>query len=182
LANRRYFDKRAAAELSRARRSRKPLTCVIFDVDHFKSVKRCARPCRRRSVLATLGQLLTSVCRAEDTVCRYGGEEFVILTPGQGLEELRHSPTGLRLEIAALEFDIPVANGAGEAAKAGPAKFRLTCSFGVSEFERPDVDIGPTWCKSADRRLYFAKRTGRNRVVSADPPESPETDQVRKVA
>jgi diguanylate cyclase (GGDEF)-like protein len=181
VGNRRYFDKRAAAELSRARRSRKPLTCVIFDVDHFKSINDAHGHVVGDRVLATLGQLLTSVCRAEDTVCRYGGEEFVILTPGQALEEVAGFAERLRLEIAALEFDVPAASGAGEATKAAAAKFRLTCSFGVSELS-DHMSTSTDLVQSADRRLYFAKRTGRNRVVSADPPESPETDQVRKVA
>jgi diguanylate cyclase (GGDEF)-like protein len=181
VGNRRYFDKRAAAELSRARRSRKPLTCVIFDVDHFKSVNDAHGHVVGDQVLATLGQLLTSVCRAEDTVCRYGGEEFVILTPGQGLEEVAAFADRLRLEIAALEFDVPVTGGAGDASKAGAGKFKLTCSFGVSELS-DHMSTSSDLVQSADRRLYFAKRTGRNRVVSADPPESPETDQVRKVA
>jgi diguanylate cyclase (GGDEF)-like protein len=155
LWNRTYFDSRLESELSLSRRSGRPLSCILLDLDHFKKLNdRYGHPFGDE-VLRSVGKLLIDSCRDEDIACRYGGEEFVILTPNvpaQGAVELAE-----RLR-AAIESMILSHRG-----KAVP----VTCSMGVS-------DVGhtppPTIVELADEALYAAKHGGRNRVVVLTPP------------
>ena len=93
-----------------------------------------------------------STCRKMDTVCRIGGEEFVVLLPGCGIE----GSTGLadRMRVAIEEMSGPY----------GP----ITSSFGVSEV-RSDTDSAKALFSGADRALYAAKANGRNRVERSNP-------------
>ncbi len=151
LWNRAYFDQRLATEVSTVLRHGSPLSCVMLDVDHFKSINdRFGHPCGDE-VLRFLGRVLLEQCRAEDVVCRYGGEEFAILAPtvdGAGAAILAER---LRAAIAAASFT-----------RAGMA-VPLTCSFGVA-----DTTSGvERLLEQADRALYRAKQAGRNRVERA---------------
>jgi diguanylate cyclase (GGDEF)-like protein len=181
VGNRRYFDKRAAAELSRARRFNKPLACIILDVDKFKGINDTHGHTVGDQVLAKLGQLLGAVCRTEDTVCRYGGEEFVILVPEQSMPEAGAFAERLRLEVANLEFEVTGSSAAGNPSESVTTKLHLTCSLGVAELN-DQMSTSTDLVQCADRRLYFAKQSGRNRVVSEDPPVTPGADQGRRVA
>jgi diguanylate cyclase (GGDEF)-like protein len=152
LYNRAYFDQRLAQSLAMHRRTGHPFACMLIDVDHFKSVNdRFGHPFGDR-VLTGVGAALKSGCRQEDVVCRYGGEEFVVLTPGA----LRCG-TGILAERLRVSVEqIPFSH------EGQPV--RVTCSIGVSDstVQAPDDVVG-----SADRCLYQAKHAGRNRVVIA---------------
>jgi diguanylate cyclase (GGDEF)-like protein len=155
LWNRTYFDSRLESELSLSRRSGRPLSCILLDLDHFKKLNdRYGHPFGDE-VLRSVGKLLIDSCRDEDIACRYGGEEFVILTPNvpaQGAVELAER---LRAAIESMKLS--------HRGKAVP----VTCSMGVS-------DVGhtppPTIVELADEALYAAKHGGRNRVVVLTPP------------
>ncbi len=149
LWNRAYLDQRLAAELSNVLRHKSVLSCVMLDVDHFKSINdRFGHPCGDE-VLRLLGRILLEQCRAEDVVCRYGGEEFAILTPAVNSAGAVILAERLRVAIAAASFT-----------HVGAA-LTLTCSFGVAEA----ADDGAGILGRADRSLYQSKFTGRNRVT-----------------
>ena len=152
VGNRRYFDQRAATELSRSRRHHQPLACVMLDLDHFKSLNDTHGHPFGDEVLRRLGQLLTEACRTEDVACRYGGEEFVILTPGLDRKAASGLAERLRRAIAALEL------------QAGGVSVKITCSLGVAEVDA-STQSSTDLVRRADKALYEAKRGGRNRVV-----------------
>ena len=152
VGNRRYFDQRAATELSRSRRHHQPLACVMLDLDHFKTLNDTHGHPFGDEVLRRMGQLLTETCRTEDVVCRYGGEEFVVLTPGLDRKAASGLAERLRRAIAAIEL------------QAGGTSVKLTCSFGVAEVD-VSTQSSADLVRRADKALYEAKRGGRNRVV-----------------
>ena len=102
--------------------------------------------------------------REQDMICRYGGEEFAILLPETGSEGARRAMERLRLALASLR--IPA--GAGE--------IHVSASIGVTTSRPSDGNLDETLAR-ADRALYQAKTTGRDRVVMAD--EVPETSAPR---
>ncbi|HEV8607609.1 MAG TPA: diguanylate cyclase [Tepidisphaeraceae bacterium] len=147
LWNRSYFDQRLTAELSLARRSNKPLSCIMCDIDHFKQVNDNYGHPGGDQILRDVAHLLVEACRIEDVVCRYGGEEFAIIGPNthsQGAAELAER---LRAGIFETEFHHQ------------GASIRITCSFGIA-----DAQCTQHIVQSADEALYRAKRCGRNRV------------------
>lgn len=154
LWNRSYFEARLVSELSLARRAQQPLACLMLDLDHFKNINdRHGHPFGDE-VLRSIGQLLSETCRSEDVVCRYGGEEFVILAP--------NTSAGAAAELAER------VRGAIDSRSWGARgqQVRLTCSVGVADLQ-PGT---PSVVELADAALYQAKHAGRNRVVIADPP------------
>jgi two-component system, cell cycle response regulator len=149
LWNRTYLEAHTTIELAAARRSAKPLACIMADVDHFKSVNDTYGHSFGDEVLREVGRVLTHSCRAEDIVCRYGGEEFTVLLPDTSLERAAELAERLRLAIEGRPFvcrDMPV---------------NVTCSFGVANLRER---IPPSVIELADAALYQAKRSGRNRV------------------
>ncbi len=155
LFNRTYFDQRLAQNISLQQRGGGPFACMLIDVDHFKSINdQFGHPFGDR-VLTCVGAALKSGCRQEDLVCRYGGEEFVILTPGVLCSGACVLAERLRSSIE----QIPLSHEGRQV--------RVTCSIGVSDTAvvAPDDVIG-----SADGCLYQAKNAGRNRVVVAGSP------------
>jgi diguanylate cyclase (GGDEF)-like protein len=159
LLNRRAFVEQMTHELARCRRYGYPLSVVMLDVDHFKSVNDHYGHASGDTVLAHVGATLRQVVRTTDLVARWGGEEFVVAftsTPLGGAavvaERIRHA-----LESASVEAP------SGE-------KLSVTASLGASSLQPGDsVD---TVLDRADRAMYQAKQQGRNRVVSASEVES----------
>jgi diguanylate cyclase (GGDEF)-like protein len=158
LWNRTYFESRLSSELAHTRRTGRPLSCVMLDVDHFKRVNdRYGHPFGDE-VLRAVGRLLAETCRQEDVACRYGGEEFAILTPGVAAEGAAELAERVRTGVAALALPH----------RDGPV--RVTCSLGVSDLRHTPP---PTIVELADRALYEAKQSGRNRVAVASPAAAP---------
>jgi diguanylate cyclase (GGDEF)-like protein len=147
-------------ELRRARRSRLPLSILMFDVDHFKTINDELGHLRGDDLLRAVGAQLTHVLRSTDMRCRYGGDEFLIIladTPLVGAQQVAES---VRRQMATLAMvasgrTIPVTVSVGIAA-AGPAELGV-----ASLIER------------ADEALYQAKRTGRDRCAVAGAPAAP---------
>jgi diguanylate cyclase (GGDEF)-like protein len=131
-----------------------PLSIVMADLDHFKSVNdRLGHPAGDE-VLRSFGALLTEQVRADDISCRYGGEEFVVVMPGcakgaaiDGAERLRRAT-----ETSGVAYC--------------GATIRLTASLGIATFPHHG-QTGDELIRAADTALYAAKAAGRNRVEVA---------------
>lgn len=151
--NRRYFDMQFERELNLAERTGQPLSLIIADLDHFKSINDNFGHAAGDEVLQMVSQLMKSRLRNFDTIARYGGEEFAIILPQTNLKGALIIAERLRKTIA----NAQVAEG-----------INITASFGVATFPI-HADNGTELKKLADRALYCVKRDGRNRVCL--PPE-----------
>ncbi len=137
--------------LSRAIRTslihNEPFSLIIFDIDHFKLINDTYGHDTGDKVLFQLSSLVKSELRSQDSFARWGGEEFVILSESLTEEETVHLATRLCQTIDAYTFGIVG---------------HMTCSFGVAQFEPNDSST--TLLKRADKALYKAKESGRNKV------------------
>lgn len=162
--NRRGFEPLVEREAARARRSGRPLSMLVIDVDHFKSINDEYGHLWGDYALKRLAQRLASVCRASDAVARLGGDEFVMLLPETDLAAARAVAERARASVA--QHDLL----RGHPSRADGA--RVTVSIGVASGE---LD-GRALLASADEALYEAKRKGRARVadvsVRLDPRKS----------
>lgn len=155
LWNRRHFDEVIQEQMSLSARHRLPLSCVLLDVDHFKAINdRFGHPFGDEVLKAIAGAINDTV-RLEDTVCRYGGEEFAIILPNTALVGAILLAERVRSSIASRQ----VLHKTGSV--------NVSASFGVAEYQ-PGLPVA--FIEAADRALYQAKKDGRNRVVSYTPP------------
>jgi diguanylate cyclase (GGDEF)-like protein/PAS domain S-box-containing protein len=151
LFNRRYLEETLERELARASREVYPLCIVMMDIDHFKEVNDTYGHEAGDLVLKTLAHTVTNQSRQGDFVCRFGGEEFVLVMPNIGIDVARDRANALHKSITT-QF-IPF----------GRVNLNITISMGISWFpvhgeKKEDL------LRAADRALYAAKRAGRNRV------------------
>jgi diguanylate cyclase (GGDEF)-like protein len=146
------FNDAISRELSRARRYQQTLSVAIADIDHFKRVNDEFGHPVGDQVLVRTARLLSSCVRESDTVARWGGEEFAVITPMTTEEGAACLAEKLRSIMAATHL--------------GP-KEAVTASFGVAELG-PD-DTVETLLQRADAALYRAKQSGRNQVCRAGP-------------
>ncbi|MBT9589346.1 MAG: diguanylate cyclase [Thiobacillus sp.] len=160
ICNRRCFDETLEREVSRAARLSSPLSLILFDVDLFKRINDTFGHPTGDQVLAQLAGAVGGTIRAIDLFARWGGEEFAILLPGSDLNAGRLLAEKLRGMLEKQPF-----------ADVG----QVTCSFGVTEYAPGDDMDG--LIKKADRCLYQAKASGRNRVEAYATPAQPEADE-----
>lgn len=160
VGNRRHFDESLQREWRRAVREGRPLSLVILDVDHFKAFNDHYGHLEGDACLQKVANVLRSCARRPaDVVARYGGEEFVALLPGTGLAGACKIAEAVRQRVASL--GIPHAGST--------VSNVVTVSVGVaSRFPRPNQTI-EGFVEEADRALYSAKGSGRNRVGVARP-------------
>lgn len=151
LANRRRFEEQIEEEIARTRRYAHPFCLIMVDIDHFKQVNDTFGHQAGDDALKAVGQMLLAGARANDTVSRYGGEEFAILLSETTIEKATEVANRLRAKVAQEEI---------------PGVGRVTISLGVAEFPLCAADA-KLLKKTADDALYDAKRAGRNRVVAA---------------
>lgn len=151
VANRREFARVLKKEIARAGRYGVPLSIISYDLDHFKWVNDEYGHDVGDSVLRATSRLVTGHVRATDLVARWGGEEFLVLTPDTDLAAAKKVAENLRQAIAQHRFD---------------KVDSITVSFGVSQFSPSDDQ--DTLLKRADDALYQAKARGRNRVEALD--------------
>jgi two-component system, cell cycle response regulator len=154
LYNRRRFETIFVNEFKRAARYQLPLSLLVIDIDHFKKVNDTYGHQEGDTVLRQIAQVIQSTIREVDTAARWGGEEFVVLSPNTSREN------GLR---AAERVRKAVANHAFT----GMGSERLTVSIGVAGIPAPDIDSQDKLIHAADLAMYGAKKNGRNRVESA---------------
>lgn len=155
LANRRFLMQQARLELARAIRYQYPLSLLMLDIDHFKKVNDDYGHLSGDMVLKQLGKELKLFLREHDLVGRIGGEEFVMLLPETSLEEANVIAERLRLSVEKLTFLV-----------LHEQTIKLTVSIGVASATETEQHLDKIW-QTVDERLYEAKTTGRNRVVTA---------------
>lgn len=154
LFNRRTFLHRAENEFERSRRYQRPLSVLMLDVDHFKTVNDTRGHETGDRVLRILADTCRKALRQQDVTGRYGGEEFVAYLPETGTEVAREVAERLRRSVEALAVN----------SNQGPVK--ITLSIGVATLTPAMPDISAL-INAADQALYEAKQKGRNRVVLA---------------
>lgn len=154
IANRRALDERLDEEVEHARRINASVSFVIADIDDFKSINDRFGHQTGDEALRRIAAVFADAVRELDVVGRYGGEEFGAVLPGTGLAGARRLADKVRESIEKIELYAPNGELVG-----------LTASFGAAAFPAyPDVE---TLVAAADGSLYEAKRTGKNRVVTA---------------
>ena len=149
IFNRRFFNMQLTKEAARSSRHRTPLTVLMFDIDHFKAINDRHGHLEGDKVLQELTTLVQDNIRQSDFLARWGGEEFVLLTPGVGLRNGGKFAEKLRELIEQHAFSV------GE---------QVTCSFGVSCYQANE-EVS-TFMQRADKALYRAKNSGRNCCVT----------------
>ena len=157
LYNRRYLEETLEREVRRAARAQQSLGILMIDLDHFKSFNDSYGHDAGDAVLRETGLSLTKGVRAEDFVCRYGGEEFVVMMPTADLKSSCARAERLRLKMKELTV-----------LHQGKAMGMVTISVGVAVF--PEHGMSPKeLMAAADAALYQAKHAGRDQVVVAAP-------------
>jgi diguanylate cyclase (GGDEF)-like protein len=155
LYNRRYLNEALDRELARARRGNYPVTLVMIDIDHFKKLNDGFGHLMGDVVLVSLAKQLLEQTRVSDTVCRFGGEEFLVLLPDVTSEVAQEI-----VERWRKGFQDAHEVHAGQVMNA-------TLSGGIAEFPACGNTAGEL-IVAADKALYHAKAMGRNRWVSWD--------------
>lgn len=151
IFNRRYMEETLERELARAEREVYPLCIVMMDIDHFKDVNDVYGHAAGDTVLKKLADMLTRQSRQGDFVCRFGGEEFVLVMPNIGIDVATSRANSLLNSISSLFVSF------------GKFNLTITVSMGVSWYPahgKTKEDLLHT----ADKALYAAKHAGRNRI------------------
>lgn len=153
LANRRNLITQANKEMARARRTSNPIALIIADIDHFKQINDRYGHDAGDSVIAQVGRQMQRLCRSEDVVARWGGEEFLLLLPMTDISAATELAERIRATIQATEVIH------------ADQRIPFTLSLGVAALnvdEPLDASIA-----RADHALYQSKTAGRNRVSVA---------------
>jgi diguanylate cyclase (GGDEF)-like protein len=153
LPNRRFAMERLEQEWALSKRGDRTLSCMMVDIDYFKPINDKFGHPAGDEALKLVASTLRQSARTQDVVCRYGGEEFVVICPDTGIDAAYQCAERLRLNVAALKF------------KNQEAGIRLTISIGVAEKKEGVASIEKL-LNRADECLYAAKQGGRNRTVA----------------
>ena len=151
IFNRRYFDEKLSEYSLLTERFSQTLTCIMCDIDHFKTFNDTYGHQAGDFILQSIAQILKINTRTTDIVARYGGEEFVILLPNTSHRAGMKLSEKLRklVESAELEYEGKI--------------LKTTISFGVATGHKEN-ELEADLVKKADLAMYKAKQTGRNRV------------------
>jgi len=159
LYNHRFFYEILQKEFYNARRYDNPLSCIMLDIDFFKKINDTYGHREGDKILKGVGRLFKKELREGDIAARYGGEEFALLLPNTHSPEAIQAAERIRKNVEETRFT--------ERIKAGS----VTISAGVSTFYQGNFKDYNILIETADRSLYKAKQTGRNRVVANNLPE-----------
>lgn len=157
IFNRRFLDRRLFEEMARAKRHKQDLSVMLLDIDYFKRVNDTWGHHNGDLVLKHTARLLTTSLRQCDLVARYGGEEFVVLLPFTKIDEARQLGERLRQAIEQSSVDIRLEDGSSQ-------RVQITVSIGISTVIDHQMDEADKLLERADKALYKAKQSGRNRV------------------
>lgn len=149
LANRRAFNERLEEEIYSSRRHGFPLSIIMSDIDHFKSVNDDYGHETGDRVLKAFAGIMNKITRVDDFTARWGGEEFIVLLPHCEIDEAFE--VAERMRIGFQDAEIEGINSS------------LSSSFGVAQLKSDDTK--DRFISRSDEALYRAKQAGRNRVV-----------------
>lgn len=158
VATRSNIEQLAETELFRASRYDRPFSVLLFDIDHFKRVNDTYGHAAGDIVLREVARRCRSLIRASDLIGRWGGEEFLVMTPETAADGGRALGERLRKAVA----ETPVVLEVGEG-------ISVTISVGVAPYLAGDSELAAIVGR-ADAALYRAKANGRDRVEMAEPP------------
>ena len=150
--NRRFLDDMLPRELSRATREGYPVAIIMLDLDHFKRINDEYSHATGDEVLKSFTQLLRQGARDSDMVCRYGGEEFVVIMPKMSVDSALERVDAWRAELQ--ESTIAC----------GDCRINITVSAGIAAFPMHG-DTPEELLARADEMLYRSKRLGRSRIT-----------------
>jgi len=160
LNNRHQFHTRLHSEVANAKRQKSSLCCIMTDIDFFKSVNDTYGHAVGDCVLKTVAKQIKKELREYDIPSRYGGEEFTILLPNTSLEEATVVAERLRYSIEKKVINIE------DYRIENVSNISVTISVGVAQYKK-SFDVPENLYQAADKALYTAKESGRNRVVVA---------------
>lgn len=150
LYNRQYFDRVAPGEVEKMKSLQRPLSMLFIDIDHFKKINDEHGHMVGDEVLRAVAWLIQKACRKTDVIARYGGEEIVVVLPNTAKPDGRKIAEEIRAII--------------ESQTQRRLNILVTVSVGVAAFPDDGTDL-PSVIECADKALYRAKDSGRNRVV-----------------
>ncbi|UXS00914.1 PleD family two-component system response regulator [Agrobacterium tumefaciens] len=156
LNNRRYLDNHLKILFDRAAARGRPISICITDIDRFKTVNDTYGHDVGDEVLREFAARIRSAVRGADLACRYGGEEFVVVMPDTSMEHAIGVAERLREIVEGEPFYV----------RSIDRELRITASLGIAT-NSPSVVLPDQLLKQADKALYEAKNSGRNRVVAA---------------
>ncbi len=165
LYNRRYLKDALKRDIARAEREQQMVSIIIMDIDFFKSINDRYGHAAGDVMLQRFAELVKSLCRDADFVCRYGGEEFIVIMPGASLAISQERAELIRTKFEALQ--VPYEN----------QLMHATVSLGIATYPQHCLQSDDLLIR-ADRALYRAKENGRNRAVvyqdevNTPPPQS----------
>ena len=155
LNNRRQFETRLGQEIAIAKRQNNPLCAMMIDIDFFKKVNDTYGHAAGDEVLRTVASIIKDALRESDIPARYGGEEFAVLLPFTKIDEAKIVGERLRASVE----DTPITINADSPEK---QDIKVTISMGLAEYDK--AETGEALFERADKALYNAKKSGRNRV------------------
>ena len=151
--NRKGLDEAMEREIARARRRGAPLCLALLDIDNFKTINDRLGHTAGDAALVHLAQVTREVMRPQDLLARYGGEEFVLILPDTSVAHGVAAMTRLQRELTTRFF------------LQGKEKVLITFSAGVAQLG--DSETSTEAIQRADKSMYLAKRSGKNRVMAA---------------
>lgn len=147
LFTRWYFEARMEEQFKRAERYGEDFSVIFCDLDDFKRVNDRHGHLRGDETLTLVAQSIMSSCRESDVVCRFGGEEFVVLLPSAGLEEAVRLTERLKEAVSGCDPEL-----------------KVTGSFGVASYSTSSPASARELVQHADDLCYQAKNKGKNRI------------------
>lgn len=150
--NRRGLEEAFESEVSRSRRRKSPLCVALLDIDNFKKLNDSLGHDAGDGALIHLVTVIRETLRPQDTLARFGGEEFIIILPETSIEDAKKALVRLQRELTKRFF------------LSDNEKVLITFSAGLTDFRGDDTQATVT--KRADEAMYAAKQAGKNRVVA----------------
>jgi diguanylate cyclase (GGDEF)-like protein len=156
LYNYRFFFKQLEIEMVRTNRTGHSCSLMMIDLDNFKLVNDTLGHVEGNNFLVEVARAIGQKLRPTDILCRYGGDEFAVIMPATGLFDAMHIGQRLRESMSRIP------------SKLGGA---ISASIGIAEYQPDSEQDASAFINMADRALYKAKRTGKNRICFETPPE-----------
>jgi len=154
LFNRRHFEAVIEKEFNRTVRYKSPTSCLMIDIDHFKSINDEYGHRTGDMVIREIAKIIKDCLRKVDTIARWGGEEFVILLPGTGKEKAFTAAERIMKTVSDHSFS-------------GISK-QITVSIGIASVPESSIDNAEKLIDASDNALYEAKSKGRNCIASSN--------------